>query len=864
MVNLRGVELGSLPNYLFFFADGSVKANWQGASKGFVGDVAVHGEVANETSSGFVPYAGTIYTDDTNLGGWQQIVDDNAGQAFAVFNQDALIDSLQLDLVSAIQQINLLPVTPGFESVSSTSLNGLDTTNGVNELIVINVTSGFTVSSKININGDPGDVFVLRWDSDANFTDGYEGEVKFQSGGAIVPGPNLTPTNFINVAGDINSSGGGTTPPPPYPQGPRLDDGQGALIPGASDFSGGGFFTGYWLTTGAPEMLYTGPGADPLNPIYYGKTSSLSNGIFVGGWYTLTTEFSMTSGTSGVYVSPNPPTIEQAEPAIDIEKLVSVDGGATFEDADVPPGPIWVQSLTNVVFRYIVTNTGNETLIDVNASDDVYGPIITNTTLQPGETIITEINVPGQLGAQQNTATVTGTGQDSGTPVSDSDVANYVGVAETISLDLVKEVSPDGGLTWFDANTPPGPNVNFPQNPQFRYTVTNTGQEDLRDVTITDNVLGLIVVIGLLPAGATDQHIRTGTWAPGEQSNVATATGIGVISGILVRDTDPSFWFGFLPEPSIDIEKLVSVDGVTFVDADLPPGPTWLQGQPPNVQFQYVITNTGNETLENVDVVDDVYGPIISNEVLDPGETITTTISVPGQLGAQQNTATVTGTGVISGTTVNDSDAANYVGEALAISIDLVKEVSPDGGLTWFDANNPPGPDVVFPQNPRFRYTVTNTGQEDLRDVTISDSILGTVAVIGLLPAGGSDQHFMDGTWALGQQSNLGSVQGTGVISGSVVTDEDPANWVGVEQQPNPSLTIEKFVSVDNGQTFLPADTPPGPLLPPGVTPQFLIVVTNNGNVPIQNIAVTDSEFGPIGTIPILLPTQSAQFPIMP
>ncbi|MBK8348743.1 MAG: hypothetical protein IPL08_14435 [Saprospiraceae bacterium] len=100
----------------------------------------------------------------------------------------------------------------------------------------------------------------------------------------------LKPSNFINVAGNINSSGGGSTPAANgFPQGPRLNNGTGALISSGQDFSGGGFFTGYWLTTGAP--------AD-------GKTSSLSNGIFVGGWYSKTTEFSMTSGTSGVYVSP--------------------------------------------------------------------------------------------------------------------------------------------------------------------------------------------------------------------------------------------------------------------------------------------------------------------------------------------------------------------------------------------------------------------------------------------------------------------------------------------------------------------------------------------------------------------------------
>lgn len=44
--------------------------------------------------------------------------------------------------------------------------------------------------------------------------------------------------------------------------------------------------------------------AYPGTSLFHGETSSLSNGIFVGGWYSLTTKFSMTSGTSGVYIAP--------------------------------------------------------------------------------------------------------------------------------------------------------------------------------------------------------------------------------------------------------------------------------------------------------------------------------------------------------------------------------------------------------------------------------------------------------------------------------------------------------------------------------------------------------------------------------
>ena len=286
---IGGVNLGAISNYLFVFTNGSVDANWQSASKGFIGNVAVDGIQASERTSGSFAYAGTIFSNDVSLNAWSSIVTNNASQASASLNQTARLSALENDLNNVFTQINAMPVTAGFNGVSATSLNGLNKQNSIAETIVINVNSGFGISSKINITGDANDVFILRWDTDMNFSNGYQGQVKFQSGGAIVPMGGLKPSNFMHVAGDIASSGGGANPPAPYPQGPRYNNGTGSLITGGADFSGGGFFTGYWFTTG-----------DPVS----NQTSSLSNGIFVGGWYSKTTKFSMTSGTSGVYVAP--------------------------------------------------------------------------------------------------------------------------------------------------------------------------------------------------------------------------------------------------------------------------------------------------------------------------------------------------------------------------------------------------------------------------------------------------------------------------------------------------------------------------------------------------------------------------------
>jgi hypothetical protein len=194
-------------------------------------------------------------------------LDNNPVTSSGAVLQTSRISGLTSDLNSAFTQINGLSATPGFASRSATNsfstggLDGLNTQNGVNETFVINVTSDFSnISAPIDITGDAGDIYFLRWDTNAISLDGYQGTVKFNNTTGLTPHGGLGATNFINVAGDLNSSGGS-----------------------------GGFFNGYWLTTGDPSD---------------GETSPFSNANFQGGWYSTTTKFSLTSGSRGDHLDP--------------------------------------------------------------------------------------------------------------------------------------------------------------------------------------------------------------------------------------------------------------------------------------------------------------------------------------------------------------------------------------------------------------------------------------------------------------------------------------------------------------------------------------------------------------------------------
>ncbi len=720
---IGGINFGNLTDYLFFFENGSERADWHDAKHGYLGGVAVNGITATQQTNGNIPYAGTIFTNDTTLSDWQDIVNANPGQAFASMNQNLLINNLRTNLINAFHQINALAVTTGFESVSAQSLDGLNTQNNINKIFVINITSGFDVNEPINITGDPGDVYILRWDEDADPSNGYQGRVRFRQGGAIVPHGGLTATNFINVAGQIDSAGGGNAPTVPYPQGPRYNNGTGALINGGSDWTAGGFFTGYWLTTGKPTIH------DPVTGLWYGITSSLSDATFVGGWYTLTTQFILTAQSGGVYISPNPATLEQ--PGIDVKKYVSPDNGISWYDAETAPGPD-IPSTILPQFKFVVTNIGDVPLSNITLTDSVYGslPIVNSLPVGTSETIvITRLWSEGQ---HENEAVASGTYLTE--IVSANDFSHYVGIqVQSPEVQIIKYVSPDRGVTWINANTPPGPTILPDIQPQFKFVVTNVGSEDLTNIIVTDDKFGIVGSVATLPVGQSIFFLYTAAWEEGQHVNTATVT-----DDQGVTDENSAYYTGVRGNPSITVKKYVSPDeGTTWFDADIPPGPTVYSNIQP--QFKFVVTNTGNVPLTLVSLTDSVYGVISVGGNLSEGSSFTTVITRPWSEGQHENQATATGN--YGESTVSSSDYAHYFGaEITTPGINIEKFVSVDNGVTWIHANTSPGPLLPTGFTPKFKYVVTNVGNQILTNINVNDNVLGPIGTLPELAIGESFQ----------------------------------------------------------------------------------------------------------------------------
>ncbi|RNI11999.1 DUF7507 domain-containing protein, partial [Methanohalophilus portucalensis] len=228
------------------------------------------------------------------------------------------------------------------------------------------------------------------------------------------------------------------------------------------------------------------------------------------------------------------------------------------------------------------------------------------------------------------------------------------------AVEVTKYVSSDNS-SWEDANTAGSALLVESNQVYWKYVVENVGDEPLVDVEVTDDQLdpGLICTIGDLGVGeeatcyADDYVPEDCPYVDGEvYRNNGTVNGVGLVTGIVVTDSDPSCYFG--ADPSVDIEK--STNGK---DADEAPGPYIRLNY--EVVWEFNVTNTGNVNLTDIEVTDDKLGLIGTIELLQPGESCVLTESGTASLGQYENNATAVGVAPI-GPNVTDSDMSHYFG----------------------------------------------------------------------------------------------------------------------------------------------------------------------------------------------------------
>jgi uncharacterized repeat protein (TIGR01451 family) len=342
-----------------------------------------------------------------------------------------------------------------------------------------------------------------------------------------------------------------------------------------------------------------------------------------------------------------------------------------------PEGAIVVEKIADresamlgetVHYTYTVTNTGEGTLSDVRATDNILGDItLSKTTLSPGESatgiasaVVQESDLPGPL---TNTVTVQGM-SEGGALVTASDEASVQLSSARSSIEVVLEAQDSRGFPISPLDT-----LSVGETITYTYMITNTGETTLTDLSLVDDRLGEIPLSRTTLAPwerVTGSFSVTITEAdlPGPFVNTVVVTAIDP-SGKTVTDSDTLVLFDLVSDGALTLLK-------TSDTTEAAVGET--------ITYTYTITNTGDVMLTDLVLTDDHIGEIpLPTSVLTPGESLTVTAiytvteaDLPGPL---TNAASITGRGPVGGTTVTETNVSvalsEIAGRGGATSMDL-------------------------------------------------------------------------------------------------------------------------------------------------------------------------------------------------
>jgi uncharacterized repeat protein (TIGR01451 family) len=454
---------------------------------------------------------------------------------------------------------------------------------------------------------------------------------------------------------------------------------------------------------------------------------------------------------------------------------------------------------------------GSEQTVD----DELLGTVLV-TGLDPGDEIIVRLVV--ELGCEIGDPT--------------GNLLNAITDARVVGGDTIRVGEQTVPMKQVGDVARPGMNVDKTCPPvaqegdliTYNISITNTGNEDLDLTSVIDTVNGHAPddITDLFPAtieaGTTVDADYTYTVQPGDPDPLPNSVAVSAegqiseatITGNASCETDLDL------NPSIDVEKTCPDFGQV--------GDT--------VTYTITVTNDGDETLEDVTVDDSLLGDLSASfdDVFSPGETESHDFPYTIQEGDPNplpNVVTATGTGATSQVTVDDVASCDTA--LLNPDIDVAKTCPPLAHV---------GDEITY------TITVTNSGDEDLEGITVTDTVLGDLSgsFADTLDAGDSESHDFPYTIQAGDDdplTNEVTAAGSGVLSQEAV-DETAACVTDII---HPGIDIVKTVSDE--------------VVPVGTTVTFTYVVTNTGDTTLYEISVDDDIMGHIGDIPVLEPGAS-------
>ena len=437
----------------------------------------------------------------------------------------------------------------------------------------------------------------------------------------------------------------------------------------------------------------------------------------------------------------------------------------------------------------------------------------------------------------------------------------------------------------------------------YVFTITNTGNVTITNITVTDSNPAVVVTGGPLVSlapGASDNTTFTGSYTitqadidAGSFSNTATVNGDDPngngLSSLSDDPDDPADATdddgdGNPDDPTVTV--LTQAPNIILLkqDTSINDGGDGQVDAGDTINYTFTVTNNGNVTLSNITVTDSnpavvvTGGPLLS---LAPGASDNTTFTGSYTItqadidaGSFTNTATVNGEdpsgGSVSSLSDDPDDPADTTDDdgdgnpddptvtvlTQAPNIILLKQDTSinDGGDGQVDVG-----DTI-----NYTFTVTNNGNVTLSNITVTDSNPAVVVTGGpllSLAPGASDNTTFTGSYTItqadidaGSFSNTATVNGEDPNGGSVSSlsddPDDPADATDDDGDGNPDdPTVTTIPQVETISLLKAADSPGFSNVGEVVT--YTLTVINTGNVTLNNIVVTDALATITGGTPI-------------
>lgn len=508
-------------------------------------------------------------------------------------------------------------------------------------------------------------------------------------------------------------------------------------------------------------------------------------------------------------------------------------------------------------YTFTVTNSGNAPVSDVTVQDDRVTGITPATATIPvfGERIftaapytVTQADV--DAGGVPNTASAAGV-DPLGAPVISNEASDFVPTtarAPELVLDKVATLADSNSNGLADAG----------ETIAYTFEVQNTGNVTIEDVAISDErVTGLAPATVNLPPGGTQTFTAaayTVTQADlniGSIDNTAFAAGTSPI-GPVQSNSDSTTTPTPTPNPQLVLDKSATISGDVDGDGRADVGDT--------IAYTFAVENAGNLDITQVTINDPRITAITpAAQDIPAGQTrnfTATYVATQADVDAGSIPNTADADGIYAGV-----DGPTPIVSAPDVAViptpDQVSglELSKDGTLA--DANGNALADAG--ESIAYTFTVTNTGNVTMENVTVFDDRVATITPATATIAPGGSQVFTATGYAVTQDDvDAGAVVNTayarGNIPGGAETFSDPDEDVQDVPAPVPALTLDKTATLLDRNGNGTADE--------GEQIAYGFLVTNTGNVTLTSVGIDDDKVAALlpDAIDFLPPTASYLF----